>query len=432
MKLLGVCFAVLMGLTGLGLTAHAQQASEKCTVAVTIREAIGAATLDYLTRAENYAIEKKCSSIFVRMNTPGGSLQSTRLIVEKILASPVPYLCLISPSGGHAGSAGAIILLACHVNGGLTATNIGAATPILGDGGEMPKDLRNKMVNDTVSWLEGIVGLRGRDLQFAKEIVTEAKAVSAEEAKKLKALDIVAGNEHDFLKEAEGRKIILGDKNESQVEVGTVLEFTPDLRYQILNFTADPEIAYLMFMGSIALLYAEITHPGLVAPGVIGGIGLVLSLIAFHKLEVFWGGLALILLGIAFLVAEVFVASFGVLGIGGVISFVVGSVLLFDKDITGYSLPWALIGGVTLVLAGILLGLGSLAYRTLRTRRKDADFDLKTKNVKVVSVDSNGRTGQVEILGEVWKFSSDQTIQIADRVEVLGREGLTLQIRKKE
>lgn len=430
MKLLGVCFAVLMGL--MSQSAKADALAEKCTVAVTIREAIGAATLDYLTRAENMAAEKKCSSIFVRMNTPGGSLQSTRLIVEKILASPVPYLCLISPSGGHAGSAGAIILMACHVNGGLTATNIGAATPILGNGAEMQKDLRNKMVNDTVSWLEGIVTLRGRDLQFAKEIVTEAKAVSADEAKKLKALDIVTGNEQEFLKEAEGRKIILGDKNESQVEVGTLIEFMPDFRYQILNFTADPEIAYLLFMGSIALLYAEITHPGMVAPGVIGGIGLVLSLIAFHKLEVFWGGLALILLGIAFLVAEVFVASFGILGIGGIISFVVGSVLLFDKDITGYSLPWMLIGAVTLVLAGIMLGLGSLAIRTLRTRRKDADYDLKTKSVKVVSVDSTGRAGQVEILGEVWKFSSDQPIEIGDRVEVLGREGLTLKIRKKE
>lgn len=433
MKLLGVCIAVLTALIGpLAFAEASAPSAEKCTVAVTIREAIGAATLDYLTRAENLAAEKKCNSIFVRMNTPGGSLQSTRLIVEKILASPVPYLCLISPSGGHAGSAGAIILMACHVNGGLTATNIGAATPILGGGGETPKDLRSKLINDTVSWLEGIVGLRGRDLQFAKEIVTEAKAVSAEEAKKLKALDIVTGNEQDFLKEAEGRKVILGDKNESQVEVGTVIEFTPDLRYQILNFTADPEIAYLIFMGSIALLYAEITHPGMVAPGVIGGIGLVLSLIAFHKLEVFWGGLALILLGIAFLVAELFVASFGILGVGGIISFVVGSVLLFDRDITGYSLPWALIGAVTLVLAGIMLGLGSLAIRTMRTRRKDTDFDLKTKSVKVVSVDSTGSAGQVEILGEVWKFSSDQVIEIADRVEVLSREGLTLHIRKKE
>lgn len=431
MKLLGVCLAVLMWFSGLSALAQ-ELPLDKCTVAVTIREGIGAATLDYFARAEAHAAEKKCGSILVRMNTPGGNLQSTRLIVERILASPIPYLCLISPPGGHAGSAGAIILLACHVNGGLTATNIGAATPILGNGGETPKDLRSKMINDTVSWLEGIVGLRGRNLEFAKEIVTEAKAVSAEEAKKLKALDIVTGNEQEFLKAATGRTVIVGDKKETTVEVGPLIEFTPDLRYQILNFTADPEIAYLIFMGSIALLYAEITHPGLVAPGVIGGIGLILSLVAFHKLEVFWGGLALIVLGIIFLVAEVFVTSFGILGVGGIISFVVGSVLLFDKDVTGYALPWGLIGGVALVFATVILGLGSLAFKTLRRGQRDTDFDLKNKNVKVVSVGSEGHSGQVEILGEVWKFTSDQEIKLTDPVEVLGREGLTLHIRKKE
>lgn len=431
MKFLGAFFGVLIFLaSGLGRAESAN--SPHCTVAVTIRDAIGAATLDYLSRAENQAAEHKCDSILVRMNTPGGSLQSTRLIVEKILASPIPYLCLISPSGAHAGSAGAMILMACHVNGGVTATNIGAATPILSNGGETPKDLRNKLINDTVSWMEGIVNLRGRNLQFAKEIVTEAKAVNVEEAKKLKAVDIVAANEADFLQQAAGRKVTLGEKKDQVVQVGELQEFSPDVRYQILNFTADPEISYLLFMGSIALLYAEITHPGLVAPGVIGAMGLILSLISFHKLEVAWGGLALIILGIGFLIAEVFLTSFGILGIGGIASFVVGSVLLFDRDMTGYSLPWPLIAGVTVVFAAILLGLGTLALRTVRRRRKDADFDLKNKKVRVVKVDSTGHTGQVEILGEIWKFTSDQEIQAHDPVEVLGREGLTLHIRKKE
>lgn len=409
-----------------------QGAAEACTLAVTIREPIGAATLDYLTRAENIASEKKCTSILVRMNTPGGNLQSTRLIIEKILASPVPYLCLISPSGGRAGSAGAIILMGCHVNGGLTATNIGAATPVLGSGSETPQDLRNKMINDTVSWLEGIVKLRGRNLEFAKEIVTKAKAVSADEAKKLMALDIVTSNEQEFLQESQGRRVLMGEQQESEVVVGPLVEYLPDLRYQILNFTADPEIAYLLFMGSLALLYVEITHPGLIAPGVIGGIGLILSLISFHKLEVVWGGLALILLGIAFLVAELFITSFGILGIGGVISFVVGSVLLFDQKVTGATLPWSLIAGVTLVFVGLLLGLGTLALRSLRRRNKDTDFDLKNSPVKVASVDSSGRRGQVEIQGELWNFSSTEEIQPMDAVEVLSRQGLTLKIKKKE
>ncbi|HEY8269582.1 MAG TPA: nodulation protein NfeD [Pseudobdellovibrionaceae bacterium] len=427
--LLGVLI-LFVGLNSLGAPTPTQT-QQNCTVAVTIQDAIGAATLDYLTRAQNFALESHCSSLFVRMNTPGGSLQSTRLIIEQILASPLPYLCLISPSGGHAGSAGAIILMACHVNGGLTATNIGAATPILGTGGETPQDLRNKVVNDTVSWLEGIVALRGRSSEFAKEIVTEAKAVSAEEAKKLKALDIVANNELEFLQEVQGRKVLVREQKDFAVQVGSLKEFQPDLRYRILNFTADPEIAYLLFMGSLALLYVEITHPGLIAPGVIGGIGLILSLISFHKLGVMWGGLALILLGVAFLIAELFVTSFGILGVGGIISFVMGSVLLFDRNLSGQSLPWTLIGGVTLVLVAIFLGLGTLALRTFRSRRHDTDFDLKTQRVTIVSLDPPGCSGQVEIQGEFWKFICDEELKITDAVEVLDRQGLTLKIKKK-
>ena len=294
--------AMLISFTGL----NAQAA---CTLSVTIQEAITASTADYFERAQKKAESAGCSSIFVRMNTPGGSLQSTRLIVERILASPIPYLCLISPSGGHAGSAGAIILQACHVNGGLPATNIGAATPILGNGAEMPEDLRKKLINDTVSWLEGVTKIRNRSLEFSRDIVTEAKALASEEAHKLKALDILAPNEKEFLVQAHGKITQVGEKKDQAVEVGDLQEFSPDLRYKILNFVADPEFAYLLFMGSLALLYFEITHPGLIVPGVIGGISLVLSLIAFHKLDVAWGGLALILLGMAFMVLEIFVLS---------------------------------------------------------------------------------------------------------------------------
>jgi len=426
MKFLGTFFGVLLSFIS------AWGAPEKCTLAVTVNDAIGAATLDYLSRAEKTAVDSHCASLLVRLNTPGGSLQSTRLIVEKILASPVPYLCLISPSGGHAGSAGAIILMACHINGGLAATNMGAATPILGGGGEMSSDLRNKIINDTVSWLEGIVKLRSRNVEFAKEIITEAKSVSAEEAKKLNALDLVTNNETEFLEQARGRKVLIQEQKDVPVEVGALREFSPDLRYRILSFTADPEIAYLIFMGSIALLYAEITHPGLVAPGVIGAIGLVLSLVSFHKLDVAWGGLALMLLGILFMVAEIFVTGFGVLGVGGVVSFVVGSLLLFDREVTGYVLPWPLIGAVTLTLASVVLGLGYLALRTVRSRKRDADYDLKTKKGTLLSVEAGGRRGQVEIQGEVWKFISEEDLKMSDRVEVVGRQGLTLKVKKKE
>ncbi|XGC79586.1 nodulation protein NfeD [Bdellovibrio bacteriovorus] len=422
MKFLAFLIFILFNLQ---IRAHA-----KCTVAVTINEAITASTSDYLERAEKRAKENKCDSIYVRMNTPGGSLQSTRLIVEKILAADLPYVCLITPSGGHAGSAGAIILQACHVNGGLPATSIGAATPILGTGEKIPDDLRKKIINDTVSWLEGITRLRGRNLKFSKEIVTEAKSLGVEDAHAEKALDILAKNEIDFLNQSHGRMVSFKENQKRAVNISDLQEFSPDTRYKVLSFVADPEFAYLLFMGSLALLYVELTHPGLIAPGVIGGIGLVLSMVAFHKLEVAWGGLALILLGIAFLILEIFVPSFGALGVGGLIAVFMGSLFLFDMETTGYSLPLSLIISVVGVLAALFLGIGYLAVRTIRLKARDWDVDLAEATGEVLSVESNGHRGQIMIMGETWKFVSEDSLRVGDRVNVTGRQGLTLNVKK--
>lgn len=395
---------------------------ESCTLVATVDTAISAGTSDYLERAQKRAEEKNCGSILLRLNTPGGSLQSTRIIVENILASKIPYYCLITPQGGHAGSAGAIILQACHLNGGLNATNVGAATPVLGGGGEMPEDLRKKMINDTVSWLEGMTKLRGRNLEFSKEIVTEAKALSSEEAHKEKALDILAQTEEEFLKKAQ----------EKGFSVGELYEFPQDVRAKVLNFVADPEFAYLIFMGSLGLLYLELSHPGLIAPGVLGAMGLLLSLVAFHKMAVVWGGLGLILLGVIFLALEIFIPSYGILAIGGLVGIFLGSVFLFDTAATGYSLPVGLILSVVLVLGSFVLGMAYLALKSLRFKSGDSDSDLQANTGVVGSIQDDGNKGQVQILGEIWNFTSETPLQEGDKVHVLERTGLTLKVKKKE
>lgn len=405
-------------------------ANAECTLAVKVEGAISAATKDYLDRAVKEAQKRDCQSLLVRINTPGGELQATRLIVEKIIASPIPFLCLITPSGGHAGSAGALILQACHVNGGLPATNLGAATPILGTGQALPEDLRNKLVNDTVSWSQGLARLRGRNETFAKDIVTEAKAISSEEAAKFKALDIFARNETEFLEKAAARQVQIGEEKDQAVVVGPIQEFATDIRFLILNFVADPELAYLLFMASLALLYFEITHPGLIAPGVFGGLGLIFSLIAFHKLEVQWGGLALILLGIGFLIAEVFVPSFGILGIAGVGALIVGSFFLYDASHTGYTLPLSMILMVSLFLGAVFIGLGLLAYKTLRRGKKDLDSDFIGRIAPVVKTES-AHSGQIEVLGEIWKFETQDSVQLGDRVKILSREGFIFKVQKE-
>lgn len=396
-----------------------------CTLAVTIEGAITAATVDYLKRAEKQALENQCQSLFLRLNTPGGSLQSTRYIVEQMLDSQIPYLCLIAPVGGHAGSAGAIILQACHVNGGLTATNLGAATPILGNGQETPEDLRKKMISDTVSWLEGVTKLRNRNLQFSKEIITEAKSLSIEEAVQIKAMDIVANQEIDFLEQAKGRKVLVKDKQELNVEVGVLRDFEADLRTQVLNFFSDPEFSYLLFMGSLALLYAEITNPGLLVPGVIGSVGLVISLVSFHKLDVEWGGLALLLLGIGLLVAELFITSFGVLGVGGIVSLTLGSLFLFTPEQAGFSLPVGLVLSVVGVIALIFAGLGYLAVKAMRFR------GIKTEDAMIGHEGIVLNDQQVQVLGDIWFYSSEDEVKPGEQIVVIERNKLTLRVKKK-
>jgi membrane-bound serine protease (ClpP class) len=336
---------------------------------------------------------------------------------------------LITPSGGHAGSAGALILQACHVNGGLAATNVGAATPILGGGQTLTEDMRKKIINDTVSWSQGLAKLRGRNLEFARDIVTEAKAISSEEAVQIKALDIFAKDEAEFLQKSTLRKVQIKDAPDQAVVVGPLSEYKTDFRFKILNLVADPELAYLLFMASLALLYFEITHPGLIAPGVIGGVGLVLSLIAFHKLDVQWGGLALMLLGICFLVAEVFVPSFGILGIGGVVALVVGSVFLFDPSVSGYSLPLSLVLTVSICLGAVFIGLGFLAMRTYRKGGKNLDAT-HLGNIGLVVRKADESSGQLEILGEVWSYETADHLEVGDKVEVLSRRGLVYTVKK--
>ncbi len=417
-------------LTESSLNESSRVGSGRCTLELEMSGTIGPASVDLFKRGLKMAQDKGCPSLLVLINTPGGSLQSTRLIVEDILNSPIPILCLVHPTGGHAGSAGAIIMQACHVAGAMVATNMGAATPVAGGGQEIPEDLRKKLISDTRSWAEGLAKLRGRNEEFAKDIVTEAKAVSATEAFEIGAIDYLAERKIDFLTFAEGREVTLGESEKTLVQVGDSLVMPHDLRYRTLALVADPTLAYLILMGSLALLYYEITNPGTMVAGVVGGVGLVVALISLHKLEVVWGGLALMLLGLALLIAEAFMPSFGILGVGGIASFVLGSVFLFDPAETGYQLPLSLIISTSVILGLIMMGVGYLAVSSFKVKKKGGYDDIVGLAGEVSWVDESSPTkGQMMVHSELWRFESETEVKVGDRLEVVGYSGLTLRVR---
>lgn len=403
---------------------------EKCVIEAALDNMIGLASLDFVKRAKKRAESHGCGSILLLINTPGGNLQTTRSIVEQILNSRVPFLCLVYPAGAHAGSAGAIILEACHLAGAVGATNIGAATPISESGENIPSDLRKKILNDTVAWLDSIVKTRGRSQKFDRDIIEQAKAVSAQEAFELKAIDYVGESKADFLKFAAGRNVKVDENLEMKISVGPIVTLEQDLRFRAMDLLMNPQFAYMLLMGSLALLYFEITHPGIVAPGVVGGIGLVISLISLNMLDATWGALILILIGIGLLIAEAFIASFGIIGLGGIVAFFIGSLFLFDPEATGYSLSMMLILPTVAVIGAAMLGVAYLAFSARKRKRKGGFETMVGQFGKVTEVQpGDGRYGYIEMSGELWKCTSDNPLRTGERVKIIGHQGFTLNVK---
>ena len=422
-------FSLTVNPSGLVFSQVSVQKSSAPTLSLLVDGVIGPATLDYLQRAKAYCAQVKCPSLLLQINTPGGSLQSTRLIVEEILSSPVPVLCFIAPQGARAGSAGAIVMLACHVSGALKTTNIGAATPVSGGGAEIPEDLRNKLIEDTKSWVKSLSELRGRSQEFAEKIVTEARALSASEAQRVRAIDFVGDTLEEFLEFARGREVAISESLRAVVDVGPVNEFGQDLRYHVLDQLTDPQVAYMMLMGSLGLLYFELTHPGAIVPGVVGGVGLLISLVSLHKLDVWWGGLLLMILGMILLVAEAFTPSFGFLGFGGFVSFLLGSIFLYNPMSTGYVLPLGFLLPVLLIFIVAVIGVAYLALQSRTVRKSTGASSLEGQRGEVISVENlTGKKGQGRVQGELWQIESKQKLQPGEAFQVLKVEGLVLKV----
>ncbi|ABM36307.1 NfeD family protein [Polaromonas naphthalenivorans] len=409
--------------------------------------ALGPAHADYLRRGLDKAAALKAQLVVIQMDTPGGLDLSMRTVIKDILASPVPVASFVAPNGARAASAGTYILYASHVAAMAPATNLGAATPVsLGPQPAAPREpaasrdksgtdnapssaqaMLNKQTNDAAAYIRGLAELRGRNAEWADKAVREAVSLSAQEALKLNVIDVVAADVPQLLKQLDGRKLsVLGQERRLATAAAEIIDIQPDWRTRLLAVITDPGIAYILLMIGFYGLLFEFYSPGLVAPGVIGGISLLLALFALQLLPVSYTGLALIALGVGLLVAEHFAPGFGLLGLGGIVAFVIGSVMLIDTDAPAYRIPWPLIAGVTLASAGFLLVVLNFALRARQRPVVSGREQLLGATGEVI-VNPDGSLS-ASFLGEVWKVRANAPLGRGQQVRVVGIDGLVLSV----
>lgn len=424
---------------------------------------IAPASADFVQRSLERAAAEGALLVVLQLDTPGGLDTSMRQIIRGILASPVPVAAFVAPSGARAASAGTYILYASHIAAMAPGTNLGAATPVQigglpeaepepesrpkpspgasenqadeSDGGhitaedKMPKKdaMSRKMIHDAAAYIRALAQMRKRNVEWAERAVHEAVSLSAVDALNLNVIDYVAADVPDLLRQLNGREVtILGQNLTLDTLSATIQVVEPDWRTQLLAVITNPSVAYILMLIGIYGLFFEFSNPGFVLPGVAGAICLLLALYAFQLLPVNYAGLALILLGIAFITAETFLPSFGALGVGGMIAFIVGSLMLIDTDLPGYGIPWPMIAGISVVSALFLIFVVGMA---LKSRRSPivSGHEAMIGAIGEMLEDTSGE-GMVRVHGELWNAHSAQPLARGQKVRVTGIDGLVLHV----
>ncbi len=404
-------------------------AGDKHIKVLRIEETINPGTAAFLARGATQAVEEDAVLLVVELDTPGGLVTSMRTMIKTIMNVPIPVVVFVSPSGAQAASAGVFVVMAADIAAMAPGTNIGAAHPVVAGGKDMDETMGTKVVNDLVAFIKSIATRRGRNAEWAEEAVRKSVSITAEEALKLKVIDLIARDMDELLLKLEGWPIQTKEGEKKLALKGLPAETVEEnLRDKILKTISNPNIAYLLMLIGMAGLYFELSHPGAIFPGVVGGISLILAFYAFQTLSVNYAGVLLIILGAILFLLEIKVTSYGLLSVGGVICLTLGSIMLFNTGAPGLRISWSVLIPAVLVISGFFMTVAFLAMRAHMAKPRTGYQGLIGEIA--VAKESLAPDGKVFVHGELWNATSEDIVPVGSKVEVIEVENLWLKVRK--
>ena len=389
-------------------------------------------TAKFIIDSIDEAAKEGGQCLIIQLDTPGGLMESMRLIVKKILTSNIPVIVYVSPKGARAASAGVFITMAAHIAAMAPGTHIGAAHPVtLGAEGKENKTMTDKIVNDTVSNIKSIAKTRGRNVDWAEKAVRKSVSVTEEEALKLNVVDLISSDLQDLLTKIDGRVVKIDGSSRTLLTKGMQpRSLQMSWRDKLLDVISNPQIAYyLLMLGGMGIFF-ELSNPGAILPGVVGGIFLILAFYALHVLPVNYAGLALILFAIILFIAEIKVVSHGLLAVGGIISLLLGSLMLFQSPAEYMRISLSVIIPAVLVTSAFFIFAATMAIRA-RLTKPTTGMEGLVGEEGIASTDISPE-GKVSIHGEFWNVVSDNNIEKGEKVQVIGVDNLKLKVKKIE
>ena len=395
---------------------------------IKVADAISPGTAEYIKAGIKTAEEKAATAVIIELDTPGGLAESMRVIVQRILGASVPVVVFVSPSGARAASAGVMITMAADVAAMAPGTNIGAAHPVGAGGKDIDGKMSEKVINDMVAQAKSVAEQRGRNAQWVESAIRESVSVTETEALEQKIIDLIAQDTDDLIKQLNGRDI----KNKGKLDLADAKKvvFEETLRTKILKTISNPNIAYILMMIGLAGLYFELSHPGAIFPGVIGGIALILAFFALQTLPVNYAGILLIVLAIIFFILEMKITSYGLLSVAGIVSLLLGSLMLFEGSTPDMKLSLRVLLPTVILISGFFIAVASLVFRAQISKPSTGSRGL-VGEIGIVKKALNPE-GKVFIHGELWNARAREPLDEDARVRVVKVVNLVLEVEPAE